>query len=160
MAWTVFYKKSSESRYRALYQCYFNTQMIEILGLLLSATFNLCLIYDLITMLQSPFADKKQSLRKYLAFCIPFSMILALASTHELLDSKSQYKFFGTFFALFYIFVYLIGLYSCYLAYKILSKPGISGSLRSLILKRHTAGIILFQVCNLYVLVFAITEMF
>lgn len=37
-----------------------------------------------------------------------------------------------------------------------LSKPGISASVRKLIMKRHTAGIILFIVCNLYTLGFCL----
>ena len=41
-------------------------------------------------------------------------------------------------------------------AYFMLSKPGISGSVRSLILKRHTAAILVFFICDLYVFAFAI----
>jgi len=37
-----------------------------------------------------------------------------------------------------------------------LSKPGISASVRKLIMKRHTAGIVLFIVCNLYTLGFCL----
>jgi len=37
-----------------------------------------------------------------------------------------------------------------------LSKPGISASVRKLIMKRHTAGIFLFIVCNLYTLGFCL----
>lgn len=38
----------------------------------------------------------------------------------------------------------------------VLNKPGISGSARKLILRRHTTSIVLFFVCNLYIFTFTV----
>jgi len=57
---------------------------------------------------------------------------------------------------LLYLSLYLAGFYSIFLAWRVLSKPGISGSVRRLIMKRHTASIMLFVVCNMYTLGYCI----
>ncbi len=52
--------------------------------------------------------------------------------------------------------MFLLGLYSIFEAYRVLSKPGISGAARTLILRRHATGILVFFVCNFYVYAFTI----
>lgn len=52
--------------------------------------------------------------------------------------------------------MFILGLYSIYEAYRVLSKPGISGAARTLILRRHATGIIVFFVCNFYVYAFTV----
>ena len=52
----------------------------------------------------------------------------------------------------------ILGIYSVYLANKVLNKPGISGSARSLVLKRHISTLFLFFICNSYIAAFAILD--
>jgi hypothetical protein len=55
-----------------------------------------------------------------------------------------------------FLFIYIAGGYSIFFGYKALAKPGISGAARTLVLKRHATGIVLYIVTSLYVVVFAI----
>jgi len=57
----------------------------------------------------------------------------------------------------FFIMV-VFGIFSVYLAFKVLNKPGISGSARTLILKRHVSSMTIFFICNLYIVLFAIID--
>jgi hypothetical protein len=59
-----------------------------------------------------------------------------------------------------FILIYVFGIYSIFFAWIVLSKPGISESVRSIILKRHTASIILFIVSSLYISTFSIFVIF
>jgi hypothetical protein len=52
----------------------------------------------------------------------------------------------------------IFGIFSVYLAFKVLNKPGISGSARTLILKRHVSSMTIFFICNLYIVMFAIID--
>jgi hypothetical protein len=111
---------------------------------MLSATLNFCLIYDLITMMMRPFADKSHSMQKYIIICVSVSSLTALASSAFYIKTSKKHPVIGSLFLVFYVSLYVIGVYSVHLAYKVLSKPGISSQLRTLVLKRHTAGIIVF----------------
>ena len=57
-----------------------------------------------------------------------------------------------------FIIMIILGIFSVYLANSVLNKPGISGSARSLILKRHVSTLSLFFICNLYIAAFAIFD--
>ena len=52
---------------------------------------------------------------------------------------------------MFFVFS-VLSIRSCYFAYTKLSKPGISGEVRKLILNRHVLTLIVCFVCNFYIL--------
>jgi hypothetical protein len=149
---TVFWNKDGySSLYRALYIDFISVQTIEIFGLGLSASLNFCLILDLIFMMKSPFANKGQYMTKYLLISPLVAFAFAIGVTIQTLNSKKNKVMFWLI-SIVYIAIYTTGIYSIFIANQMLSKPGISASVRKLIMKRHTAGIILFIVCNLYTL--------
>ena len=53
-----------------------------------------------------------------------------------------------------------VGSYSIWLANKVLSKPGISGGARILILKRLAASISIFLIANIYPCTYAVYDCF
>lgn len=55
-----------------------------------------------------------------------------------------------------YIVMLFCGLGSIIYAYIVLNKPGISQGCRSLILKRHAAGIIVFFITQFYIFVYSV----
>lgn len=64
----------------------------------------------------------------------------------------------GSYWTIQIIFItqFLSAIYSIFEAYRVLGRPGISGSARTLILRRHATGIIIFFVCNIYVFSFTV----
>ena len=113
---------------------------------------NCCLIIDLYFMMSMPFVDKS----KYMKIYILVSFIGATGLAFLL-----QFTNFSWWIILFIFFYTLFGGASSIIyAYCKLSKPGISSSIRSLILRRHTLGIIVFFVSNLYVFFYGILKVF
>ena len=55
------------------------------------------------------------------------------------------------FFLVLYGFILIFAIYSTIFANIKLGKPGISEEVRSLVLKRHVAAILIYTVCNLYI---------
>jgi hypothetical protein len=55
------------------------------------------------------------------------------------------------FFVLLFSLILVFAVYTTIFAFIKLGKPGISEEVRSLVLKRHVAAIILYTVCNLYI---------
>ena len=66
----------------------------------------------------------------------------------------------GFFMTTCYLGLIFCGIFSIIYAYLKLSKPGISGSARSLVLKRHAAGIILYVLSGFYVALVSIYSSF
>lgn len=56
--------------------------------------------------------------------------------------------------------MFTLGIYSVFLANKVLSKPGISGAARNLILKRHVTTISIFFICNIYIFAYTFYDIF
>ena len=113
---------------------------------------NCCLIIDLYFMMSMPFVDKS----KYMTIYIFVSFFGA-----SCLSTLLQFTNFSWWIILFIFFYALIGgVSSIIYAYCKLSKPGISSSIRSLILRRHTLGIVVFFISNLYVFFYGIFKVF
>jgi hypothetical protein len=113
---------------------------------------NCCLIIDLYFMMSMPFVDKS----KYMTIYIFVSFFGA-----SCLSILLQFTNFSWWIILFIFFYALIGgVSSIIYAYCKLSKPGISSSIRSLILRRHTLGIVVFFISNLYVFFYGILKVF
>lgn len=81
------------------------------------------------------------------------AFIFSISLTSQLYDESGAVFVASVIFCMF-LMIYIIGFYSMFQAYFMLTKPGISGSVRNLILIRHTAGILVFFICDLYVFAF------
>ena len=68
---------------------------------------------------------------------------------------KGEVWSFWLYLVLFSLIV-LSAIYTTVFAYIKLGKPGISEELRSLVFKRHVAAILIYTICNLYILATAI----
>jgi len=88
----------------------------------------------------------------YLLVSVIFSIFMALDTAIVTMNYKSEVFSYGML-SFAYLLIICSGIYSIAFAYLRLSKPGISGSARSLVLKRHTLGIIIFCSTNLYITV-------
>lgn len=110
-------------------------------------------------MMKYPFSDKSKYMVKYLSLSPVVALIMSVGLTTQLVNG-AQDVFMAKISFVAFLFLYATGIYSCYLAYKMLTKPGISACVRSLILKRHTAGISVFFICNLYVFAYSIQASF
>lgn len=130
---------------------------IECFGLFLSFAFNFCLIIDLIKMMRDPFSDKEFLMRLYLIVCPIFSVSMSIGLTSINITNRNSLAV-AWIFLLSFIIMIILGIFSVYLANSVLNKPGISGSARSLILKRHVSTLSLFFICNLYIAAFAIFD--
>jgi hypothetical protein len=151
-SYTVYWSDASYSnQYRALYLFFISQTFIEILGLWISLLLNFCLVMDLVIMITNPFDQKE----KYMTMYVWSSGLLAVifSATMDrsvMIDFQSgEEGWWAIFIAYWILFFFAIG--SLIFAYKSLSKPGISQAARSLVLKRHAAGIAIFLITNLYV---------
>lgn len=141
--------------YKAVQLIYYGLQQMEIFGLSLSFLLNFSLVIDLIIMMKYPFSDKSKYMSKYLLVSFGGAFLFSLGVTNEL-TNKATTVTFQWLLLLIWIGFLIAGTYSIVTARLVLSKPGISisGSARRLILVRHTTGIILYTICNLYVFVY------
>ena len=116
-------------------------------------TLNLCLVFDLIFMIMYPFSQKEKFMNIYAVICLVFSVSMSASTTHSLMIGKTDHLtgFYALLFA--YILMFVGGFGSIVFAYYRLSKPGISESARTLILKRHAISIIVFILTNLNIFV-------
>jgi preprotein translocase subunit SecY len=132
---------------------------LECFGIFFSFSLNFCLIIDLIKMMRDPFSDKEKFMRHYLIITPTISFLIAGWFTFILAEGKNSK---GSSIVIFiaFIIMFFLGIYSIVLANEVLNKPGISGAARLLILKRHAATISIFFICNLYVFVFTIYDIF
>lgn len=127
---------------------------IEFFGLYLSLALNICLLSDLILMIKYPFKDKDSRLKIYIVFSFFVSVIV---STYLVIQGDLTNKMTGfRTFIYAYVTLILYAISSTYYAYNKLSKPGISGEIRSLVLKRHVVAVTAYIVCNSYVFLTAI----
>jgi hypothetical protein len=95
----------------------------------------------------------------YWSVSLVISFIAACLSTYQIMIGKTEsVGFFFLFFA--YCTMFVLGFASIIHAYIRLSQPGISGCVRTTILKRHAAGIIVFILTNLDVFVTVVFLMF
>jgi hypothetical protein len=81
--------------------------------------------------------------------CISFAMTTYMTNT--IVKSGNFADWAGFFMTACYLGLIFCGVFSIIYAYLKLSKPGISGSARSLVLKRHAAGIILYVLSGFYI---------
>lgn len=86
--------------------------------------------------------------------CISFS--ISTYMTSQIVQTGQFADWAGYFMTSCFLCLIFCGIFSIIYAYLKLSKPGISGTARSLVLKRHAAGIILYVLCNLYVALISI----
>lgn len=127
---------------------------IEFFGLYLSLALNICLLSDLILMIKYPFKDKDSRLKIYITFSIFLS---AFVSVFLVLQGDLTTNMNGfSFFIYAYVTLILYAMISTYYAYHKLSKPGISGEIRTLVLKRHVVAVTAYIICNSYVFLTAI----
>ena len=110
-------------------------------------------------MMRDPFSDKEKFMTNYLIITPTASFIMSGWFTF-ILASGTDSKGSSIVIFIAFILMFILGLYSVVLANKVLNKPGISGAARLLILKRHAATISIFFICNLYVFVFTIYDIF
>ena len=153
MSYTVFWSHPTiEVQHYSLFQQYQGSLFFECFGLFLNMACNFCLIFDLVIMIKQPFSDKSKFMTKYQWGSILSAFIV---STYWVTGQWYQSGIYWSF-QVFLIVIYLFGFYSIIEAWRVLSRPGISGSARTLILRRHATGIFIFQVCNIYYLAFSI----
>ena len=87
LASSVFFGDTGyHSYYRALWVQFLGVQTIEIFGLAWNASLNFCLMFDLITMMKSPFSDKRKYMLKYLVISSLVAFFLAIGCTIEITD--------------------------------------------------------------------------
>lgn len=96
----------------------------------------------------------------YIAFCSITSIIFAARMTRSIMVDFQDGEM--GFWSIFVVYCLLIvsAVVSLVFAYNSLSKPGISQSARTLVLKRHAAGIIIFLLTNLYIIVLTVYLLF
>lgn len=110
-------------------------------------------------MMRDPFSDKEKFMKYYLTITPTISLLMSAWFTLILAEGTDS-KGSSIVIFLAFILMFILGIYSIVLANDVLNKPGISGAARILILKRHAATISIFFVCNLYVFVFTIYDIF
>lgn len=151
---TLFFQDSSVYyQYRALYILVISQQFQQITGLCLAVTLNLCLVFDLVYMILYPFSQKEKFMTFYAGLCFAFSSVTSAFMTYGLMTNTSKYNL--GFWALLFLYTLMFfgGFGSIIFAYMRLSKPGISASARTLILKRHAMSIVVFILTNLNITV-------
>lgn len=130
-----------------------SASFVEYFGIYLSLSLFYCLNADLILMIKFPFKDKQSRMKFYLTACFLASTIVAVIVTSVTNNSQNQKTWPFYFFIWGYGAIVFISVSSSIFAYKKLSKPGISGEIRTTILKRHILAIVLYLVLNLYIFV-------
>lgn len=130
-----------------------SASFFEYFGIYLSLSLFYCLNADLILMIKYPFKDKQSRMKFYLTACFIASISVAVIVTSVINNSQLQKTWPFYFFVLGYGAIVFISVASSIFAYKKLSKPGISGEIRTTILKRHILAIVLYLVFNLYIYV-------
>lgn len=125
---------------------------IETLGLWLALCFNFCLVIDLVIMISKPFDQKEKYMTMYVWTSGLCAVICSATMTRSvMIDFQEGVGGWWAILILYWaLFIFAIG--SLIFAYKSLSKPGISQAARSLVLKRHAAGIAIFLITNLYIM--------
>jgi phage shock protein PspC (stress-responsive transcriptional regulator) len=116
-------------------------------------TLNLALVFDLIIMILYPFSQKKKFMTMYVAGCFAFSVSLSAAMTYAIMSQTEKYNIGFWCLLIMYTAMFFGGFGSIIFAYMRLSKPGISASARTLILKRHAMSITVFIITNLSITV-------
>ncbi len=128
---------------------------MESFGLFLSIALNYCLIFDLFIMIRYPFSDKSKYMTLYQWGSVIAATIISVVFVVQFRIEETSYSS-DWIIQFMFIFQFLVGIYSIYKANVVLNKPGISGSARKLILRRHTTSIVVFFVCNLYIFIFTV----
>ena len=91
---------------------------------------------------------------------LSISFAMSSYMTSQIVQTGEFADWAGYFMTACYLSLIFCGIFSIIYAYLKLSKPGISGSARSLVLKRHAAGIILYVLSNLYIALISIYNSF
>jgi hypothetical protein len=133
--------------------------IIQNFGLFSTFSLNFCLIIDLIKMMRDPFSDKEKYMNYYLIISPIVSLGLAIWS-QMLVQNQDNSPITSYIIFIWFISMFTLGIYSVYLAHKVLSKPGISGAARNLILKRHVITISIFFICNIYIFAYTFYDIF
>lgn len=85
-------------------------------------------------------------------FLISFSFSLVMGLIVGFTQTKKLFDFNNYISLIAYVLLWCAGAWSIYYAILRLTKPGISGSERSLVLYRHAIGILIFLLTNFYVI--------
>lgn len=133
---------TAHNTYNSLRVLWISVEWIQAWTLLLSACLNFSLIIDLIIMIKYPFSDKRTYMSQYIGGSVMYATFWA---TYFLWFDNDLWVVLISFVTL-----YIVGVYSFIYSYRALSKPGISGAARNLVLKRHSTGILLYVVTNFY----------
>ena len=125
----------------------------------MSLAFNFCLCHDLIKTLKDPFYPGGRRLKWYIIFSLLSCVGLVILTRGKLEDQcevagsdwdDSQLYDIGqwsNFFLAMSLSVYIVlALYSCVYAYRRLTRPGMSGEMRSYFIKKHVAYVASFIV--------------
>ena len=122
--------------------------LVETFCLMMNYGLNYGLILDLLFMIWYPFSDKSAFMMTYQVSSFVWVCFWTLCFHYSSRDTwYIQFMFMS---------LYLAAAYSIFFGKKALSKPGISGAARNLVRKRHVAGIIMYIVTSLYVVVHSI----
>lgn len=152
-SWTVYWAPATYSNLnKALYMTATTFLWVEYFAFYWTAILTVYLIFDLLLVIKRPFADKAKYMRIYE---LSSPVLAALFATWLYVDSgsnKSNNRAFGVFLVL-YILIVMVGVYSSVTALRVLSKSGISKTIRGLVLKRHVSLIALYCVSNMYIAV-------
>ena len=127
-------------------------------GLWFAYCLNLCLVIDLVIMIKYPLSQKDKFMKIYFLISFMFSMVVSLSVGFTATAEAAEFNNLISLIA--YILLWSAGAWSIYYAVRRLTKPGISGSERSLVLYRHAIGILIFLLTNFYVICGCFYEVF
>ena len=117
----------------------------EIFTLALRYALNLCLAFDLVSMIRTPFKEKSAEMKKYFTTSVLGSALFASVWDYGL---AQHYKRVIAFFSALFI---VIALWSFLLARRMLNRPGFSQPVRDLVRRRHVRSFVIYIMCYLYV---------
>jgi hypothetical protein len=117
---------------------------------------NISLCIDLVLMIKYPFENKETRMNYYIFGSITVAFFFGIMNVMYLNTEESKKWPYIMYIAWFSLFLFLAAYSTIYAACKLM-RPGISGQVRTLILKRHLLCILLFMVANIYILLVAIT---
>lgn len=116
-----------------------------------------CLTVDLYLMIKFPFDDKQKRMKSYLLLSFGISLFVSAVTTGVTISSQLSKYWPLYFFEIAYTAIFFGAIVSTVICWSKLSKPGISGAIRTTILKRHIFAILLYLVCNFYIFMSSIS---
>jgi hypothetical protein len=128
----------------------------EVFWIMITLQLNIVLCLDLVLMIKYPFNDKESRLKYYIWSSFSVAFFIGVANVVYLNAGESKRWPYIIYIGWFTFFL-AMAIYSTIYAGCKLIRPGISGQVRTLILKRHFLCIFFFMISNVYLLVVSIT---